>query len=211
MSKKKAAFEILFEELAKESEDPEVIGSDGIESLCSQCGISDLEDVRALVLCWKLGACTQEPLQPGCIKRSEFEASMKSMRKDSIADLAKMLPSLDTGFMEAKEFRDFYVFVHKFSREDGTQKKFLDNEFVQDLMPIVLDANRAPHLHTWLAFLATRPATEAITADQWDSFLLFNSTVSLDLKGYDEVNGAWPCLIDDYVEYVQEQNKGKGK
>ena len=208
MSKSKKV-EALFEELAKDSEDPEVIGSEGIESLCSQCGISDLGDVRALVLCWKLGASTIEPLQPGCIKRGEFEAAMKSMRKESIKDLAKMLPSFDTGFMEAKEFRDFYIFVHRFSREDGTQKKFLDNEFVQDLMPIVLDANRAPHLQHFLAFLATRPANEAITADQWDSFLLFNTTCSIELDGYDEVNGAWPCLIDDYVEYLQEQGKGK--
>jgi hypothetical protein len=74
----------LFNEFTDE-DDSEVITSEGIEKICNQVGISDSsEDVRALVLCWKLGAYSQEPFRPGCIKRTEFCGAMKTMRKDSV-------------------------------------------------------------------------------------------------------------------------------
>ena len=198
----------LFNEFADE-EDTEIIGMDGIEKLCGQVGISDAGgDVRALVLCWKLGGCTVEPLKPGCIKRAEFTGSMHTMRKDSIKALAQMLPSLETGFMENKEFQEFFRFVHKFSREDGTQKKFLEKSFVVDLLPIVLDTTRAPHLTLFLEFLATQPDTMAISSDQWESFLMFNTNVSLDMDGYDD-SSAWPVLLDEYVEWREEKDGKK--
>ena len=196
----------LFDTFADE-EDPEVIGSEGIETICTQIGITDAaSDVRALVLCWKLGASTLEPLKPGCIKRGEFISSMINLKQEKIEDLAKMLPSFDPGFMDQKEFRNFYRFVHKFSREDGTQKRFLEKNFVIDLLPIVLDISRAPHLKLFLIFLATRPDSDTISADQWDSFLMFNQVVSLNLDGYDEDSGAWPLLLDEYVEW-RKHNK----
>ena len=186
-------------------DDPEVISMEGIETLCKEVGITDVaEDVRSLVLCYKLGACTVEVAgkpKPGCIKHEEFTKAMKSLNKSSVADLAKMLPSLDPGFMEASEFKNFFSFVHKFSREENTQKKFLDRDFVVALLPIVLDKSRAPHLDKFLEFLNTLPESATISADQWTSFLHFNEAVTLDLEGYDAENGAWPLILDDYVEW----------
>jgi len=182
--------------------------ADGIESLSAQVGITDSgADVRALVLVWKLGSQTVEPLKPGCIKRAEFAQAMTALRLESIAGIAKLLPSLDTGFMEQKEYRDFFRFVHKFSREDGTQKKFLEKSFVVELLPIVIDASRAPHLSQFLSYLNTLPDNTTISADQWDSFLMFNSVVALDLKGYDEDSGAWPLLLDEYVDWRRSEKK----
>jgi len=126
---------------------------------------------------------------------------MNTMRLDSVAGLAKLLPTFDTGFMEQKEYREFFRFVHKFSREDGTQKKFLEKAFVVELLPIVIDSSRAPHLALFLQYLNTLPENTTISADQWDSFLMFNSVVSLDLTGYDEDSGAWPLLLDEYADW----------
>jgi Cullin binding len=45
-----------------------------------------------------------------------------------------------------------------------------------------------------------------ITLDQWCSFLEFCLECE-DLSTYDEVNSAWPVLIDEFVEYMEEQDK----
>ena len=129
------------------------------------------------------------------------------MKKDSMKALAKMLPTFDTGFMEQKEFQEFFRFVHRFSREDGTQKRYLEKAFAMELLPIVLDSSRAPHLSLFLEFLGTLPETMTVSADQWDSFLVFNASVSVDMEGYDE-DSAWPVLFDEYVEW-REKRDGK--
>lgn len=54
------------------------------------------------------------------------------------------------------------------------------------LLPIVLDVNRAPHLPYFVAFLETTAANQRITLDQWDSFLLFNDKVKVDLSNNED-------------------------
>jgi hypothetical protein len=200
--------EALFKKYA-DPDDPDLMTMDGIEALCKEIGIMDVsEDVRALVLCYKLGSCTIDNAgrpKPGCIKREEFVKSMSTLGKTTVKQLAEMLPTLDPGFMEASEFKGFFSFVHKFSREENTQKKFLDKGFAMALLPIVLDKNRAPHLEAFLQFLETKPETMTVSADQWSSFFHFNEAVSLDLTGYDEENGAWPLILDEYVEWKKAQ------
>jgi hypothetical protein len=54
------------------------------------------------------------------------------------------------------------------------------------LLPLVLDVLKAPHLNYFLAFLDTIPANTRITLDQWESFLLFNRNIKVDLSDYEE-------------------------
>ena len=42
------------------------------------------------------------------ITRDEWMSGCESLNVDSIAKFQALLPSLDTGFMVDKEFRDFY-------------------------------------------------------------------------------------------------------
>lgn len=60
-----------------------------------------------------------------------------------------------------------------------------EKEIIISLLPIVLDNNRAPHLSHFLRFLESC-AHQRITLDQWDSFLQFNSAVSVDLSNLEE-------------------------
>lgn len=75
----------------------------------------------------------------------------------------------------------------------------IEKDVVMALLPIVLSAQRAPHLNLFLEFLQTS-STVRITLDQWDSFLQFNNVVGLDLKNYED-DGAWPLLLDEYIEW----------
>lgn len=50
-------------------------------------------------------------------------------------------------------------------------------------------------------------SAQRITLDQWDSFLQFQHNVKVDLSDYDADNGAWPLLLDEYVEWKKNTSK----
>lgn len=48
-------------------------------------------------------------------------------------------------------------------------------------------------------------SAQRITLDQWDSFLQFQHNIKVDLSDYDAENGAWPLLLDEYVEWKKNK------
>ena len=81
-----------------------IIITTGICKLCEQLDIDALEDVRVLVLLWKLGANKK----PAEIQKEEWMAGCHKLQLDSVDKFKKTLPSLDTGFLDREEFGDFY-------------------------------------------------------------------------------------------------------
>jgi hypothetical protein len=63
-------------------------------------------------------------------------------------------------------------------------------------------------LETFGTFVETQQSYTRITLDQWTSFLDFCFAVP-DLSQYDESSSAWPVLIDEYVEYMQQDQQKK--
>jgi len=61
------------------------------------------------------------------------------------------------------------------------------------------------HTNNFLEFLRHSKYT-VINSDQWRMFLLFNRQVSADFKEY-SIDGAWPVIIDEFVEYVLSKSK----
>ena len=96
----------LFAEIADE-EDPTVAGMEGISTLCEKLDIDPLEDIRILVLLWKLGS-KEKPAQ---ISKEEWMRGCESLQVDSLEKFKEMLPSLDTGFLDQTDFRDFYKVI----------------------------------------------------------------------------------------------------
>mmetsp|Transcript_27524 Transcript_27524/g.39425 ORF Transcript_27524/g.39425 Transcript_27524/m.39425 type:complete len:167 (-) Transcript_27524:600-1100(-) len=93
----------LFEEICDE-DDPNVAGMEGICKLCEQLNLDPLEDIRVLVLLYKLGANKK----PAEISKEEWMTGCNKHRLDSIDKFTNFLPALDTGFMERDEFKEFY-------------------------------------------------------------------------------------------------------
>mmetsp|Transcript_12301 Transcript_12301/g.18639 ORF Transcript_12301/g.18639 Transcript_12301/m.18639 type:complete len:215 (-) Transcript_12301:151-795(-) len=182
-----------------DEDDQEIMSLDGIGRLGEALDMDPSSDVRLLVLLWRLGSSQK----PGCITKTEFVKGMKDIGASTVTDLINKSPSFDPGFLDKGDFRDFFRFVFQFSRE-GTHKT-IEKEIVASLLPIVLDRNRAPHLEYFLQFLESCNHT-VITLDQWDSFLQFQDSVGVDLAHYDD-DGAWPLLLDEYVEWRREKSK----
>jgi hypothetical protein len=98
-----SAAEKIFQEIAEE-DDPGAAGMEGICKLCEQLDLNAEEDIRVLVLLWKLG-CKEKPAQ---ISKEEWMTGCNKLQVDSIDKFQSMLPSLDTGFLDRAEFKDFY-------------------------------------------------------------------------------------------------------
>ena len=78
---------------------------------------------------------------------------------------------------------------------------------VVDLWKITL-RGRIPNqrLDTFCSFVESQETYSRITLDQWTSFLDFSYECE-DLSSYDESKSAWPVLIDEYVEHMEEQEQ----
>lgn len=200
--------EALFDELCDE-DNPNAATMEGICKLCEQLNLDPVEDVRVLVLLWKLGA-NKKPTE---IQKEEFIAGCHKLQIDSIAKFKALLPGLDTGFMDREEFSDFFKFCFQFNRT-GTHKT-LDKDLVVALLKMCLTGGRvtAHRLDTFCDFLeATKDASyNKITLDQWRSFLDFSYEFpdAETLAAYDESVSAWPVLLDEYVEYMENLGKKK--
>ena len=203
------------------------------------------EDIRILVLLWKMNVRDK----PSQLSQSEWIAGCTYLQVDSWTKMRDLVPSLDTGFLDATEFKEFYKFCFVFSRQ-GTHKS-LETDLVVALLKLVLLSNsteettgstpksgkksgeRVPahRVESFATFLeersgsssssggaATAPSTLSssntttythISLDQWTSFLDFCMEMDDDLSNYDESTSAWPVILDEYVEYMEEQMKKK--
>mmetsp|Transcript_35426 Transcript_35426/g.72203 ORF Transcript_35426/g.72203 Transcript_35426/m.72203 type:complete len:217 (+) Transcript_35426:3-653(+) len=193
-----AAIDALFAQYA-DVEDPDWISLTGFSKIAEAFGLDPETDTKVLVMAWKLKSIEK----PGEIAKREFREGMTAMGIDSLQKLKDLIPSFDPGFMEHKEFSEFYRFCFKFNREEAS-KKTLEKEVVVALLPMLLENGRSPFVKSFCAFLETAPLAR-VSADEWNSFLMFSTAFpSGNISGIDE-DSSWPTLIDDFVEYLQKR------
>ena len=100
-------------------------------------------------------------------------------------------------------FKRFYAFVFNYGRE-GIQKS-LDVDSAIELWKILL-AEKFGNLDLWCVYLKESGSVRAISKDTWDLLLEFATQVNSKFTNYDP-DGAWPTLIDDFVEYAKNLEK----
>jgi hypothetical protein len=64
---------------------------------------------------------------------------------------------------------------------------------------------RRPTRRTAAAHRARAQSIKVVTKDVWDMLLTFVNDVDADMSNYDD-DGAWPVMIDDFVEWYREKN-----
>lgn len=84
------------------------------------------------------------------------------------------------------------------------EQRSLPLETAKQLFPLILKG-RFHHLDLWLQFLDSRK--HAITRDTFSLLLDFAESFSSDreLANFDEQNGAWPVLLDEFVDFARDK------
>lgn len=104
---------------------------------------------------------------------------------------------------DSGQFRDYYRFCFDFSKESGFGVRTLPLEVAKQMWQLTLK-DRFHHMDTWFTFLGTQDV-KCVTKDVWEMLGTFATDVADDMSDYDE-DGAWPVLIDDFVEWYKAKN-----
>lgn len=184
-----AVLDTLYAKYRADDDDEDMIGACGIETFCEDIGIDPIDPV-ILVISMKMSAATM-----GKYTREEFTGGMRKMGVDSIEKLRAKLPSLRAELQDEHAFKEVYEYSFTFSKE--LNQKSLPLETAVAMWKVLL-TDRWSLVDEWCDFL-TAEHNKAITHDTWSQALEFSRAIGPDLEGYDPA-GAWPYLIDEFVE-----------
>lgn len=176
---------------------PETIGPEGIESLCLDLGVEP-ENIALLVLAWKMGA-----KQMGYFTLSEWLHGLTELQCDSIGKLQNKLQYLRSLLQDSASFKSIYRYAFDFARDKD--QRSLDIETAKAMLGLLLGGQWS--LLAKFSLFLDQSRYRVVNKDQWCNVLEFSRAVDPDLKNYD-VDGAWPVLLDEFVEWLKSNASG---
>nr|CAG4642030.1 EOG090X0DAO [Eurycercus lamellatus] len=171
---------------------PDTIGPEGVEAFCKDLGV-DPENVALLVLAWKMGA-----KQMGYFTLQEWLLGLTDLQCDSLSKLQGKLNYLHLLLQDSSNFKAIYRYAFDFSRDKD--QRSLDIETAKAMLGLLL-GRQWSLLNSFFQFL-DQSRYRVLNKDQWCNVLEFSRAVHPDLKNYD-VDGAWPVMLDEFVEWLK--------
>lgn len=184
------------EELYNKYKDPyaDMIMADGITLLCNDLQV-DPQDIVMLVVSWHMKAATM------CeFSKEEFVGGLQSLGVDSMDKFREKIQSMRSELKDEQKFREIYNFAFGWAKEKGQKSLALDTAI--GMWQLLFAEKHWPLVEHWCQFLQARH-NKAISRDTWSQLLEFSRNVDPTLSNYDS-EGAWPYLIDEFVEYLTE-------
>lgn len=170
------------------------IGPDGIERFCKDLGVEP-ENIIMLVLAYRMDAKDM-----GYFTLNEWIKGMTYLQCDCIEKLNNKFDLLNASLSDPVTFKNVYRFAFDFSLENGNRS--LDKPTAIALMTLLLDG-RWSLFNEFVQFLE-QSKFRGVNKDQWYNVYEFSRHILPDLSNYDE-DGAWPVLLDEFVEWYQQQ------
>merc|ERR1712108_80688 len=164
-------------------------------ALCADLHVSPMDPVM-LVLSYHCRA-----VQMGVYTRDEFFGGMKRLGCDDVVKLRAKLEELRGELQDRAACKEIYAHTFQSALDPG--QKRLPVQMCLEFWKLLLKPHFAL-LDTWISFVEQR-RKNTISKDTWMMLYDFSSEVKLDLSSYD-MNGAWPVLIDEFVETVRSKS-----
>ena len=198
-----AWFEAAFDTYADASDGQ--IGPEGIEKLCAELGVEPT-DVLVLVLAWQLGAS-----QMGYFSREEWKsgADMLAMATSPETLTERLKAIYSAARRTSAQLRELHLYAHKFCRE-GTRKN-IDVAAAVAMLDMLHGEHFPKHVPPLSEFLQGHETAKkrGVSGDEWSMMLNFMGEVEPDCSNYQD-DGAWPLLLDDFVDWQRERQGGEG-
>ncbi|CAD7698470.1 unnamed protein product [Ostreobium quekettii] len=176
--------------------------AEGISLFCEDLQV-DPTDVALLVLSWHMNAEVMSEF-----KKEEFVDGLMQLGCDSIEKLRKRLPDLRAELNDAETFPKIYDYAYMFAREKG-QKCVHQPMAIAMWQLLFINSQHWELLDKWIEFLQTHH-NRAISKDTWVQLLDFKRTVAPDFSNFDP-SGAWPYLIDEFVEHMAPRSESQSQ
>ncbi|XP_046384843.1 DCN1-like protein 5 [Ischnura elegans] len=178
-------------------DDPDTLGPEGMEKYCEDIGVEP-ENVVMLVLAWKMGAHNM-----GFFTLSEWLRGLTDLQCDTVHKLQGKLDYLRSLLNDQTLFKSIYRYAYDFARDKD--QRSMDVETGKAMLQLLL-GRRWPLLPSFCSFLE-RSSYRVLNKDQWCNILEFSRSVLPDLSNYD-VDGAWPVMLDEFVDWLKGMEGG---
>ncbi|KAI8926435.1 Cullin binding-domain-containing protein [Entophlyctis helioformis] len=132
-------------------------------------------------------------------KRKDWLEAWSLLRCDKIADMKAKIPAMRKELDDPQTAKRIYLFAFNFAK--SSNQKSLPLESAIAFWDLLL-GNKFKHLDLWKTFLEETHG-KSISKDTWSLFWDFITNINDDFSNHD-TDGAWPVLIDNFVEYARD-------